>query len=52
MTSLAVVLIVIGLIGLFLGLFVAAMKFLIWLGIILLVVGIILWLLRFIRRTV
>ncbi len=52
MTSLAVVLIVIGLIGLFLGLFVAAMKFLLWLGIVLLIVGVILWLLRFIRRTV
>lgn len=50
MTSLAVILIVIGLIGLFLGIFVAAVKVLLWIGIVLLIIGIIVALLRFIRR--
>lgn len=50
MTSLAVILIVIGLIGLFLGVFIAAVKVLLWIGIVLLIIGIIVGLLRFIRR--
>jgi membrane-bound ClpP family serine protease len=50
MTSLAVVLIVIGLIALFLGLFVEAVKWMLWIGIILLVIGIIAALMRSIRR--
>lgn len=52
MTTLAIILIVIGLIGLFFGIFVAAVKFLLWVGIVLLIIGIIIWLLRFIRRSV
>jgi F0F1-type ATP synthase assembly protein I len=50
MTSLAVVLIVIGLIGLFLGIFVEAVKWMLWIGIILLVIGIIAAIMRSIRR--
>jgi membrane-bound ClpP family serine protease len=50
MTSLAVVLIVIGLIGLFLGIFVEAVKWMLWIGIVLLVIGIIAALMRSIRR--
>ncbi|WP_198668874.1 hypothetical protein [Homoserinimonas sp. OAct 916] len=50
MTTLAVVLIVIGLIALFFGVFVAAVKFLLWIGIVILIIGIIMWLMRVIRR--
>ncbi|WP_199727293.1 hypothetical protein [Cryobacterium tepidiphilum] len=52
MTSLAVILIVIGLIGLFLGIFISAVKWLLWIGIILLVIGIIAAIMRSIRRNV
>lgn len=52
MVSLAVVLIILGLIGLFFGIFVGALKFLLWIGIVLLIIGIIIWLLRVIRRNV
>lgn len=52
MTSLAVILIVIGLIGLFLGIFIEAVKWLLWIGIILLVIGIIAAIMRGIRRNV
>lgn len=41
MTGLAILLIVIGLIGLFLGIFITAVKFLLWIGIILLIIGLI-----------
>jgi len=50
MTSLAVALIVIGIIGLLLGLFVEAVKWMLWIGIVLLVIGIIAALMRSIRR--
>ena len=50
MTSLAVVLIVIGLIALFLGLLIQVVKWMLWIGIILLVVGIIAAIMRSIRR--
>lgn len=50
MTSLAVVLIVIGLIALFLGLLIEVVKWMLWIGIILLVVGIIAAIMRSIRR--
>jgi membrane-bound ClpP family serine protease len=50
MTGLAILLIVIGLIGLFLGIFVKAVEILLWIGIILLIIGIIIGLMRFIRR--
>jgi len=50
MTSLAVALIVIGIIGLLLGLFVEAVKWMLWIGIVLLIIGIIAALMRSIRR--
>ena len=50
MTSLVVVLIVIGLIALFLGLLIEVVKWMLWIGIILLVVGIIAAIMRSIRR--
>ncbi|MCX7521479.1 hypothetical protein OSC27_04205 [Microbacterium sp. STN6] len=52
MISLAVILIIIGLIGLFLGIFIPVIKFLLWIGIIILIIGIIIGILRFIRRSV
>ena len=50
MTSLAVILIVIGLIALFLGLLIEVVKWMLWIGIILLVIGIIAAIMRSIRR--
>jgi len=50
MPALIVILIVVGIVLLLLGVFVEAVKFLLWLGIIILVIGVIAWLLRFIRR--
>ena len=50
MTSLAVILLIVGIVLLLLGLFVEAAKFLLWIGIIVLVVAIIIGLMRYIRR--
>ncbi|MBQ9919064.1 MAG: DUF3040 domain-containing protein [Microbacterium sp.] len=50
MPALAILLIVVGLVFLFLGIFVEAVKFLLWIGIIILIVGVIAALLRFVRR--
>lgn len=50
MTAIAVVLILIGIIALFFGIFVSAVKFLLWVGIVILIIGIIMWLMRLIRR--
>src|SRR6476619_420302 len=50
MTGLAVILLIIGVVLLLLGLFVEAAKFLLWIGIVLVVVAIIAWLFRYIRR--
>ncbi len=50
MTSLAVILLIVGIVLLLLGLFVEAAKFLLWIGIIILVVAIIIGLMRYIRR--
>ena len=50
MTSLAVILIVIGLIALFFGLLIEVVKWMLWIGIILLVIGIIAAIMRSIRR--
>jgi hypothetical protein len=46
--SLLIILAIIGIILLFVGGFVAAVKFLIWIGILLLVIAVIVWLVRFI----
>ncbi|GAA1952305.1 hypothetical protein GCM10009776_12690 [Microbacterium deminutum] len=50
MTALAVILLVVGIILLLLGIFVGAAKFLLWVGIVIIVVAIIAWLLRYMRR--
>ena len=50
MTGLAVILLIIGVVLLLLGLFVEAAKFLLWIGIALVVIAIIAWLFRYIRR--
>ncbi|WP_157079017.1 hypothetical protein [Herbiconiux solani] len=50
MIGLAIGAFIVGLILLFIGLFVEAAKFLLWIGIVILIVAIIAALLRFIRR--
>jgi hypothetical protein len=50
MTGLAVVLLIIGVVLLLLGIFVSAAKFLLWIGIVIIVIAIIAWLFRYIRR--
>lgn len=50
MSAIAVVLILIGIIALFFGIFVEAVKFLLWIGIVILIIGVIMWLMRLIRR--
>ncbi|MCX6501536.1 MAG: hypothetical protein NT132_03870 [Microbacterium sp.] len=50
MVALAVLLIIVGIVLLLLGVFVQAVKFLLWVGIIILVIGLIAALMRFIRR--
>jgi membrane-bound ClpP family serine protease len=50
MTSLAVILLIVGIVLLLLGLFVEAAQFLLWIGIIILVIAIIVGLMRYIRR--
>lgn len=50
MVGLAVVLVIVGIVLLLLGIFVEAVKFLLWIGIVLLVLAVIAWLIRYIRR--
>ena len=50
MTALAVTLLIIGIVLLLFGVFVEAVQFLLWIGIIILVIAVIMWLMRFIRR--
>lgn len=52
MIGIALLVFVIGLVLLFIGVFVEAAKFLLWIGIVIVVVAIILALVRFIRRNV
>ena len=52
MPALAIILVIVGLVLLFLGVFVEAVKFLLWIGVIILVVGVIVAVLRAIRRKV
>ena len=51
MTGLAIILLLVGVVLLLLGVFVSAAKFLLWIGIVIIVVAIIAWLLRSIRRS-
>ena len=50
MPALALILLIVGIVLLLLGVFVEAVKFLLWLGIALLVLAVIAYLMRFIRR--
>lgn len=52
MPALAIILVIVGLVLLFLGVFVEAVKFLLWIGVIILVIGIVAAILRFVRRKV
>lgn len=51
MTGLAIILLIVGVVLLLLGIFVTAAKFLLWIGLVIVVLAIIAWLLRSIRRT-
>lgn len=50
MPALALILLVIGIVLLLLGVFVEAVKFLLWVGLVIVIIAIIAWLMRFIRR--
>ena len=50
MTTLAVILLVVGIVLLLLGVFIEAAKFLLWVGLVIIVIAVIAWLMRFIRR--
>ncbi|HYJ50227.1 MAG TPA: hypothetical protein VEX12_09945 [Microbacterium sp.] len=50
MIGLVVVLLIVGIVLLLLGLFVEAVQFLLWIGIVIIVIAVIAWLMRFIRR--
>ncbi|MDQ1204532.1 hypothetical protein [Microbacterium sp. SORGH_AS_0862] len=50
MVGIAVLLVIIGIVLLLLGVFVEAVKFLLWVGLVILIIGIIAALMRFIRR--
>ena len=50
MTALAVILLVIGIVLLLFGVFIEAAKFLLWIGLVIIIIAIIAWLMRFIRR--
>ncbi|WP_296197367.1 hypothetical protein [uncultured Microbacterium sp.] len=46
---LVIILIIIGIALLFTGIFVQAVKFLLWIGLVILIVGVIAWLMRYIK---
>lgn len=50
MTALAVILLIVGVVLLVFGIFVEAAKFLLWVGIVIVIVAIIVGLMRYIRR--
>lgn len=50
MPAFLIILIVVGIVLLLLGVFVEAVKFLLWVGLVILIIGVIAWLMRFIRR--
>lgn len=50
MTALAVILLIVGIVLLLLGIFVEAAKFLLWIGLVIVVLAVIAWLMRYIRR--
>ncbi|MEI3848973.1 MULTISPECIES: hypothetical protein [unclassified Microbacterium] len=50
MTGLAVTLLIVGIVLLLLGVLVEAVQFLLWIGLVIIVIAVIAWLMRFIRR--
>jgi uncharacterized membrane protein len=50
MTGLAVTLLIVGIVLLLLGVFIEAAQFLLWIGLVIIVIAVIAWLMRFIRR--
>lgn len=50
MIGLAVTLLIVGVILLLFGVFVEAVQFLLWIGLVLVILAVIAWLMRFIRR--
>ncbi|MCP2638475.1 hypothetical protein K0817_018125 [Microbacterium sp. HD4P20] len=50
MTALAVTLLIIGIVLLLFGVLVEAVQFLLWIGLVIIVIAVIAWLMRFIRR--
>jgi len=50
MTTLAVILLIVGVVLLVFGIFIEAAKFLLWVGIVIVILAVIAWLLRYIRR--
>lgn len=50
MTGIVVAVLVIGIVLLLVGVFVEAVQFLLWVGIVIVVVAVIAWLIRYIRR--
>ena len=50
MAGLALILLIVGVVLLLLGVFVQAVKFLLWIGAVIIVLAIIAWLMRYIRR--
>jgi membrane-bound ClpP family serine protease len=51
MPVIAIILLVIGVVLLLFGIFVEAAKFLLWIGIVIIVIAVIAWLIRYIRRS-
>jgi hypothetical protein len=50
MTALAVILLIVGIVLLLFGVFVEAVQFLLWIGLVIIIIAVIAWLMRFIRR--
>ena len=50
MTGLAVILLIVGIVLLRLGVFIEAAQFLLWIGLVIIIIAVIAWLMRFIRR--
>jgi membrane-bound ClpP family serine protease len=51
MPVIAIILLIIGVVLLLFGIFVEAAKFLLWIGIVIIVIAVIAWLIRYIRRS-
>ncbi len=50
MPAFLIILVIVGIVLLLLGVFVQAVKFLLWVGLVILIIAVIAWLMRFIKR--